>query len=645
MNQLKSKPLVLACRLLVTSALLSLSIAASGALAAEGDDPAGEIANKFAEAVSGGILEEKIPGGFNLGGTGADQYLNAGYYKILVKKIGNAQNDAVVKSKCHEILASHAAASRPLSFVTGSDDEVGMSLTLFLQPSATPAPEDPRAEVNLFRLYRQDGGKCGLQQSYFALKSADAPFESPLIPLELQPGADQVATVQFSPWIARVRDPNRITALWRGVGAFAKLLGPVGSFVSVLLGEEDPYAVRSQARASFFGDAALAPGDEIVKASSARLINRPLNIAPLPGSDLSRNRIVAQLGFAPKSTPQDRLSLGYTVEVAYVGTRFPFPGPGFKPLSEADFDTILNAPSPFAKKKWEEVTPSVANLRAQKTVAAFSAACGPAFEELKNLNLSHPDRALLIYAVGRKNAIYPGEFNEIPCFKDSLNRKALARFGIKIPEPVITVPAARREAAMEHVRKGFKSPTNAAQRNGGGLVDVVLDDGRFSISGQTALLTRDRSSINGDGLLKAEFLNRFKKLYQVQTGCALTDWGSDFMPDSAGGLSTEVKPVAFLAVQPGAKDYFLVVLGLSKQLNSIGNPSLLSMWIGTTTDQSDIDVQEIKRLMSELEACKSDANFAGFIAAQAAAAAPPPVTPALNEAPVVPADVPGALLP
>ena len=84
------------------------------------------------------------------------------------------------------------------------------------------------------------------------------------MPLPLNPGPDQSAIeVKFRPWIAQSANPARMSALWKGVGAFAKFLGPVGAIGSLLLDakKEDP-TLWTQAKASFFDKTGLDPQTE-----------------------------------------------------------------------------------------------------------------------------------------------------------------------------------------------------------------------------------------------------------------------------------------------------------------------------------------------------------------------------------------------
>lgn len=636
------KNLALNRYLLGTAALFSLAVAEGNARAA---DPAAKaVAEEFAQAIANGINAEPLAEGFKRDPVSGAHVLNAGYYKLVVEKTGGAQNDAEVAGRCNEILAKALGSQKLLSLVTARNDEVGVNLTLSLRPQAA-AGENSEAEINLFRLFRRDGGKCRLQQSYFALKP-EARYESPLIPLDPIPGADNIVEVKFQPWMIRTDDPSRISALWRGVGAFAKLLGPVGAIATSLFEEEDPYSVRAQAKASFF-NVGIVPGSDIVQADSKREIVEKLHVAPRQGGALDRNWVVAKWDFINSNGQSPAHSLTYTVSVGYLGTRLSDDGTFLKwggastgwDGASAEWQRDL-AGALLAKRllpggpRVDQLTPSIENLLKQRSVEGFSAACAPVFDDLEAMNFSYPDRSLLVYAVGVKHGFYPAQFNGIGCFQNEEVLASLARFKIAIPKPPIVVPDSKRLETLAAVQQAFNKPANVGAAKGRLLATLVT--GAVGVAGDTRRMTTDGASFNGDSLKPADFFSRFNKLHQYEAACPLADWGATFMPNIAGGLTTTEKPVAFLARRQATGAIFLVIAGLSSKTNSLGQPELASLWVGEGGQQDDSDVRAIKRLMAQGE-CKDNPAFAPFFAPPPAAPVPEPsadLTPA-GAAPVL----------
>lgn len=578
-----------------------------------------EIADHFANVIADGLRDTPIDGGFNLGAEGGSSYLNAGYYQFVVQKQSAAGDDANIVSRCDDIMKNIVGGSKLLSMVAARDDEVGVTLTL--PARGAPGVEGAETEINLFRLYRVDGRNCRLEQSYFSGLRADKVFYSPLIPLDVMLSSDHAAEIKFRPWAVRTDDKRRISALWTGVGAFAKLLGPVGTIVTELFKKDDPYSVRSQAEASFFKKAGLSPSDELAEGTSPRLIERKLNIAPGKGSDLPRNRYIGSWGFGPNvpttAGGAAKYALTYTVDIAYVGTRFQ-KGPAFKKYSESELSSLLETPINPGGAEWKTITPSFKNLVKQDSVAAFSAACAPAFDDLKALNFSLPDQALLIFAAAHRNGIRLDQLNGISCFDGEAVRQAMRRVGFPLPSPPIVIPESDRRLTLAVVQEAFGLPTAVGMGNPALLSSIV--PASVGVGGDISRLTTDGSTLGGNSVARADFLKGIRKMWQFETGCPLVDWQSRFMPFITNGLPTDGQPVAFLARRSAAPDsVFLVIVGLSAK-KSGGVPEVASLWVGEGGHQDDAHIRMIKKRMEALDGCKDNPAFAPFFA-------PPPVAP------------------
>lgn len=580
-------------------------------------------ADDFAELMASGVenpdrlTSEAPPASFRA--------MAGGYYRVLVKR--NTSDGAAASDRdlnCDDSIKKLTGSSKIGDIITDRTSDVGVSLEF---PISVASNEPTKAELNLFRI-NKTSSKCRIEQSYFALRAKDEAFETPLMPLPMNPGADARAIeVKFRPWIAQSSNPARMSALWKGVGAFAKFLGPIGALGSMLLDskKEDPYALRAQAKASFFEATGLDPATDKLVEGTKQEFNRKLRI--LPSADLTTpmNRVTANWVLAGRNKAD--IAIGYTIDVDHVASRII--GKTFRKVEDIELAELIDQESPTSGVPWREITPSLSNLGKQNTPAAFGAACQPALDDLQRLGLSEPDRVLLIYAVGRSQHQFTGaDFNGIVCIGNRSAKAALRRFGIELPDnPVINSPAETLRSAST-IANAFRFPANlgsaAAQPRLDGIVKQPV-----SIKAGNLLRVSDGKPF-GDTTMEADtFLARFKLMnYFSQTSCIVTQWSDAAMPQGSG-LTSPQQPAAFLAKRGDDGTILMVFAGLSSKVSSLANlpPSLSSIYV---TDGKDINDQVIADVRAKMQAmpeadCARTGVFLPFFA--------PPPTPA---APTIP---------
>ncbi|WP_327195910.1 hypothetical protein [Novosphingobium capsulatum] len=542
--------------------------------------------------------------------------LAGGYYKLLVRRADADGNDTAIS--CNDSIQKLTGSKKISDILTGKTSDVGISIELPLQGSDAEAT---KAELNLFRLTKTNGSNCRVEQSYFALRAPGEAFETPFMPLALNPGPDaQTAEIKFRPWSAQASNPARISALWRGVGAFAKLLGPIGALGSILFDDKggDRYAVRAQAEASFFSATGLDPATDKIAEAKRPEFDRKLRIVPAKDGATPLNRVTASWDLVGKDHAATRIS--YVVDVDYLASRI-IGGKQFKTVADDDFALLLEQASPNGQPWWS-ITPTVANLATQKDPKTFSAACSPALADLQHLNLSEPDRMLLLYAIGRAKDDFPADsFNDISCFSGKSASLALARFGIAIPPRTNPNSGAEMDRTARLLGAALRSPTGLGGGTGQRLPAAVKSAVSVRISPKLAM--QDGKDFGDGTIAAARFLERFKQVRFVsRIGCQVNSWSDATMPPSSQ-LDSEQQPVAFLASQGSM--VFLVVAGLATKVAGPENlpPAITSLYVSDAPDARDPVIAEIRNKMIALDSslCPRDGDFAPFFSA-------PPVPPA-----------------
>lgn len=582
-------------------------------------------AEAFAELMASGVdnpdrpLAEAPPASYRA--------MTGGYYHIQVRRNATAGTGSADQAiDCNDSIRKLTGSSKIGDIITDKTSDVGISLEF---PVSLSGDQLTKAELNLFRINKQ-GGKCRIEQSYFALRDRDEPFETPLVPLPLNPGPDQSAIeVKFRPWIAQSANPARMSALWKGVGAFAKFLGPVGAIGSLLLDakKEDP-TLWTQAKASFFDKTGLDPQTDTLTEGKKQEFNRKLRI--LPAADLSTpmNRVTANWVLAGKNHADQ--PIGYTVDVEFVASRLI--GKTFRKVEDAELADLLDQPSPNGTP-WRAITPSVDNLIQQNAPTAFAAACQPALDDLGRLGLSEPDRLLLLYAVGRAVHKFAAEdFNAIACLGSRSAKNALKRFQIDIPDAPIINPAADTLRSARTLANAFKFPGNLGSAGVQPKLDGVIKQPVSVKVGN--LLTLSDGKPFGDTTMGADqFLARFKQLnYFSHTSCVVAQWSDAAMPQGSG-LASAQQPIAFLGRRSGDGGIVMVFAGLANKADSLNNlpPSVTALYVTDGKDLNDQVIGEVRAKMAALPDadCARSGVFQPFFAPPPAPApAPlPPINP------------------
>jgi hypothetical protein len=584
---------------------------------------------QFSGAIAGNIPDAVTAQTIAIAGNAGSRYYDVGYYKIYVKRIGD---NPIFESNrpCKEFVRSSTGVNPEFSFLFNTKTDLGVALKIPLTDEAGGGSSF--AELPLFRFTSNEKGKCLIDQPYFALDSSTAQFVTPLMPLKLYPDGQELR-LQFRPWLATSPNAGRVSALWKGIGAFAKLLGPIGDVASLLIDDKkaDSYAIRSQAQASIFDFAQTRdPTTKIeIKESNGPKIERTLLVAPvLSNSEASAQtqKLTASWQFRESKSGGQTINLSYEIGVSFVASRL---GGGdsseiFKTdWKDSELERLLvrNAELPDMRgldgvpTRWEHVTPSIINLAAQKDTVSFSAACKPALDDLRKLRLSEPDQALLIYAIARmRSKLDAAQLSQVKCFQDSRFADALSRFGVRIASNSADDVARTTGKALAAFRKPNASPSRIAPISSDNVV----------VTGRTALLTGNATALlpNEEKMNQAGFVARFATFGFTETSmaapCWVADWDTGDIPfNSSGAVSTQ-PPVAFLGVRKiGAnpEQVILIVLGLAAKDDDHPDPPIATVWVGDERDLTDPDVRSIRTKMATNGLCTAESRFASFFAA------------------------------